>query len=340
MNKKGVIFIALAVLLVAIAVVAGTELRYRLGRAVGMDAVVLIPTGSSYQALMDSLDSSGALINSGFFRRFADTKRLSKNVRSGRYELKEGMTFAALLNMLRSGNQSPVRVTFNNARTMESLAGSIARRLEIDSASLLTVLKNDSVASGYGFAPGNFIGMFIPNTYEFYWDASPRTITDRMHKEYDKFWEGTRDGKLASLGLTRQQATTLASIVYEETKFEPEMPAVAGVYLNRIKKGMPLQADPTVKFAMGDFSIRRVLNRHLGVDSPYNTYKYAGLPPGPICMPSIAAVDAVLDPQKHDYLYFCAKADLSGAHAFAKTLGEHNRNAQAYARALDKRGIR
>ena len=158
-----------------------------------------------------------------------------------------------------------------------------------------------------------------------------------MRQESDKFWT-SRDAKLSRSGLTRQQAYILASIVYEETKRKNEMPRVAGVYVNRLKRGMPLQADPTC--AVGDFALRRVLNRHLEVDSPYNTYKYPGLPPGPICMPSIDALDGVVDFENHDYLYFCAKDDLSGAHAFARTLAEHNRNAQAYARALNRRGIR
>ena len=181
--------------------------------------------------------------------------------------------------------------------------------------------------------------MFIPNTYEMYWNSSADDFIRRMKKESDRFWK-SRDAKLARTGLSRDEATTLASIVYEETKRKDEMPVVAGVYINRLKRGMPLQADPTVKFAVGDFSIKRVLYAHLDVDSPYNTYKYSGLPPGPICMPSIAAIDAVLDYADHDYLYFCAKDDLSGAHNFAKTLADHNRNAAAYARALNRLKIK
>lgn len=160
-----------------------------------------------------------------------------------------------------------------------------------------------------------------------------------MKKESDRFW-ASRESKLARCGLSREEIYTLASIVYEETKRVAEMPRVAGVYLNRLRIGMALQADPTVKYAVKDFTLRRILHSHLEVDSPYNTYKYPGLPPGPICMPSIDAIDAVLDYEDHDYLYFCAKDDLSGAHVFARTLDEHNRNARAYARALNRRGIR
>ena len=181
--------------------------------------------------------------------------------------------------------------------------------------------------------------MFIPNTYELYWNCSSDEFLSRMQRENERFWQ-SRERKLARTGLNRIEAYTLASIVYEETKRTDEMPRMAGVYINRLKRGMPLQADPTVRFALGDFSIRRVLNKHLEVDSPYNTYRHPGLPPGPICMPSIAAIDAVLDYENHDYLYFCAKDDLSGSHTFARSLAEHNRNAQAYARALNRRGIR
>ena len=184
-----------------------------------------------------------------------------------------------------------------------------------------------------------FMAMFIPNTYEVYWNCSVNDLLQRMKRESDRFW-ASRDAKLARCGLTRNEAITLASIVYEETKRQSEMPVVAGVYINRLRRGMPLQADPTVKFALGDFSLRRILHKHLEVDSPYNTYRVVGLPPGPICMPSIAAIDAVLNYQEHDYLYFCAKEDLSGAHNFARTLAEHNRNARAYAAALNRLKIR
>ena len=232
-----------------------------------------------------------------------------------------------------------MRVTFNNVRTLDRLAGSVSRRIEPDSATLAETLTDPATAERYGYTPQTFMAMFVPDTYEMYWNCSAGDFLDRMKRESDRFWK-EREAKLARSGLSREEAVTLASIVYEETKKKEEMPRVAGVYVNRLRRGMPLQADPTVKFALGDFSIRRVLFAHLEVDSPYNTYKHAGLPPGPICMPSIAAIDAVLDFEAHDYLYFCAKDDLSGAHVFARTLPEHNRNAQAYARALNWRGIR
>ena len=181
--------------------------------------------------------------------------------------------------------------------------------------------------------------MFIPNTYEFFWNTGPEEFTDRMKVEYDKFWQGERDRHAKKLGMTRSEVVTLASIVDEETLFDEENSRVAGVYINRIEKGIPLQADPTLKFALGDFTRQRILNDDKKIDSPYNTYKYRGLPPGPISIPSISAIESVLNYEKHNYIFFCAKADFSGYHAFARTLAQHNRNARAYQDALNKARI-
>ena len=313
--------------------------QYYLGTAAIRDGIVFVPTGGDFDRLCDSLSGNGFLRDEKKFERLARSRKLDRSVRPGRYEVKEGMTYSELINRFKAGLQSPVRVTFNNIRTLDRLAGIVSRKLELDSAALYSVLSDPAVAERYGYAPQTFMAMFIPDTYELYWNCSAENFLVRMKKESERFWKD-RESKLARSGLSREEAVTLASIVYEETKKKEEMPRIAGVYINRLRKGMPLQADPTVKFALGDFSIRRVLFAHLEVDSPYNTYKYAGLPPGPICMPSIDAIDAVLDFERHDYLYFCAKDDLSGAHSFARTLAEHNRNAQAYAAALNRRGIR
>lgn len=326
---------------ILLAAVPGYSLwQYYRGRAVDADVVVTVPTGSGFGALTDSLAAAASLHDPALFGKFARSRGLDSTVRPGRYQLREGMTYSALINMFKSGRQSPVRVTFNNLRSLDRLAGILSRRLEPDSLAFMLAFEDDSLVRSLGFAPNTLLGMFLPNTYEFYWTVTPQDFMERMKKEYDRFWTDQRTAKLARSGLSREQAITLASIVYEETKKTDEMPRVAGVYVNRLRRRMPLQADPTVKYALGDFALRRVLLRHLDVDSPYNTYKYAGLPPGPICMPSIAALDAVLDFEEHDYIYFCAKDDLSGAHNFARTLAEHNRNAQAYARALDRLKIR
>lgn len=338
-NKKQALLwgvLAVAVLGGWLAFSAG---RYYWGGAVARDGVVLVPTGATFPQLMDSLTKHQLLRNEGLFRRLAVRHGLDTALRGGRYELKAGMTYVRTVRMLRLGLQSPVRVTFNNIRTFDRLAGVLSHKLEADSAAWLAALTSDSLAHVYGLTPRTMMTLFIPNTYEFYWNTSPDQFLARMKQESDKFWSSRTD-KLARSGLTPLQAYTLASVVYEETKRKAEMPRVAGVYVNRLRRGMPLQADPTVKFAVGDFTIKRVLNRHLETDSPYNTYKYAGLPPGPICMPSVDALDGVVNFENHDYLYFCAKDDLSGAHNFSRTLAEHNQNAQAYARALNRRGIR
>lgn len=342
MKIKKILLISGILIFIAGVVLVGAEGRYRYGRAVVRDTEIYIPTGSSgLEAAMDSLSSSGAVENLGFLRKYVRVKGIPDNVRPGRYELKEGMSFAGIINMLLSGRQSPVRVTFNNNRDMEALAGSLSRTLEVDSVTMLRALRNDSIIYSYGFEPETFIAMFVPNTYEFYWNTGAEGVIDRMNKEYEKFWKN-RDVKLARTGLSREQAVTLASIVYEETKKTDEMSRVAGVYMNRLKVGMPLQADPTIKFALGDFAMKRIWERDIekAGDSPYNTYRFKGLPPGPISMPSIAAVDGVLDYEGHDYYYFCASPDLSGYHVFATNLAAHSRNAQAYHSAVNKLGIR
>ena len=326
--------------LIVLAMIPGYRLgTYYLGRAIDSDAVLLVPTGSDFATLIDSLESKKVLHNPKRFERWARSRGLDSSINPGRYQLKAGTSYASLINVLKSGRQTPVRVTFNNLRTPERLAGVLARKLEPDSLTWIKALTSDSLAKPYGLTSQTLFTLFIPNTYEFYWNTTPEAFLQRMKKESDRFW-ASRESKLARCGLSREEIYTLASIVYEETKRVAEMPRVAGVYLNRLRIGMALQADPTVKYAVKDFTLRRILHSHLEVDSRYNTYKYPGLPPGPICMPSIDAIDAVLDYEDHDYLYFCAKDDLSGAHVFARTLDEHNRNARAYARALNRRGIR
>lgn len=261
-------------------------------------------------------------------------------LKKGYYFFKKETTVNAFINRLRAGKQTPVRVIFNNMRTLTDFSGKIAKQLLPDSVQFLTHFSNKETAASYGFDQANFIGMFLPNTYEMYYTATPQDFTDRMYKEYQRFWTAERKRKAANLGYSPQQVSSLAAIVDEETNKNDEKARIAGVYLNRLARNIPLQADPTLKFAAGNFAIKRLLNKHIAIDSPYNTYQNVGLPPGPIRQPSIAAIDAVLNAEKHNYLYFCARADFSGYHTFAKTLVEHNRNAAAYHRALNKKGIR
>lgn len=296
--------------------------------------------GTTIAQVADSLHRLGAIENPEKMVKMAKLKDLD-NPRAGNYDFTQGETLRTLLNKINRAYQTPIRLTFNNFRTIERLCGAIGRRTMYDSLDFLDVFLSNSLLRGCGFTRATALAMYLPNTYEVYWTVTPDQFAQMMYKEYQKFWTPRRLAQAQKLGLTPPQVSTLASIVIEETKAQSEMGDVAGVYLNRLKIGMPLQADPTVKFAVGDPTLKRITNRHLKVQSPYNTYQNRGLPPGLIAMPSIPAIDSVLSYNYgHKYLYFCAKADFSGRHAFAVTLGEHNRNAAAYARELNRRGIR
>jgi UPF0755 protein len=301
-------------------------------------AFVYVPSGSSFEEVYENLSEKGMLVDEKSFRWVAEKKGYISNVKPGRYRIEDGMSNNELVNLLRSGNQAPVMVIFNTMRTFGALAGKVAPYIEPDSLALLTHLVDPTVPAKYGFTPETFMAMFIPNTYEMYWTSTPKDFTDRMAREYEKFWE-KRDDKLGRLGMTREEVSTLASIVDEETLVEEEKPRVAGVYMNRIRQGIPLQACPTLKFAMGDFTITRILHEYKQVESPYNTYKHRGLPPGPIIIPSVSAIDAVLNFEEHNYLYMVAKADFSGRHAFSRNLTQHNKLAAEYQRELNRRKI-
>ena len=260
--------------------------------------------------------------------------------RVGAYRLREGMTVRQVALKLAKGSQTPVRVTFNNVRTLGQLSEKISSQLCFSDKELTALLFNDSVCADLGFTQATLPAMFLPDTYEFYWTVKPEAFLQKMKKEYLRFWQGKREEQAKALGLTPVEVTTLASIVEEETNKRDEMGTVAGLYMNRLRKGMPLQADPTVKFAWGDFTLRRILNVHLAIESPYNTYRVTGLPPGPIRIASKQAIDAVLNHKPNGYYYMCAKEDFSGYHNFAVTLGEHQRNALRYQRELNRLGIR
>jgi UPF0755 protein len=251
------------------------------------------------------------------------------------------MGVVEIARMLNLGVQTPIDVVVRPARLPGILAGRVASQLAADSASFHAAMRDPELLHEIGFESElELFSIFIPNTYEAWWTESPRDFIMRMKREYDRFWNDDRMAKLARTRLSRMQVITLASIMVEETRQTDEMPNIAGVYINRLRTGMPLQADPTVKYAIGDFSLRRILNKHLKTPSPYNTYVNRGLPPTPITMPSIAAIDAVLDFREHKYLYFCAKEDFSGYHNFAETYAAHLQNARRYAAELNRRGIR
>lgn len=306
----------------------------------GKDVELLIPTGSDYNQVKAVLADAQFIINEKSFNWVANKKELPDNIHPGRYIVKDGMSNNQLVNMLRGGLQSPVKVTFNNIRNVDMLAGRIATQIEADSVSISNLLHNQEYINQLGFNNFTIPALFLPDTYEFYWNTDAEGFVVRMFQEYNKFWNEDRKQQAQTKGLTPIQVSTLASIVNKETNMSDEMPRVAGVYINRLKNNWLLQADPTLIFAWNDYSIKRVLDRHKEIESPYNTYKYLGLPPGPICIPSITSIKAVLNAEDHHYFYFCAKEDFSGYHNFAKTLAEHNRNAARYQQALNQRGIR
>jgi UPF0755 protein len=301
--------------------------------------IFYISTGSGFDDVMAGLKEKGIIEDFKSFEWVAHKKGYDQQVKPGRYKIRNGISNNELVNMLRSGNQDPVMVVFNNMRSLDNLAGKVSNYLEADSAEFAIYLGNKELPLKFGFDTATFTSMFIPETYEFFWSNSPEEFADRMNREYEKFWEGERDRKAKSLEMSRAEVVTLASIVDEETLYDDENSRVAGLYLNRLKGGIPLQADPTLKFALGDFSRQRILNEDKEIDSPYNTYKFKGLPPGPISIPSVSAIDGVLDFEKHNYLFMCAKADFSGYHAFARSYSQHMKNAQAYQKALNSRKI-
>ncbi len=337
---KPVLFLLIILL---IALTAGYLYRYVYRSNIDLhgpsSAVLFLPTGSDFETLKDSLYAHNYIRDRRSFEWTAERKGLAERVRPGRYRIRSGMTNAELTDMLRAGAQEPVRVFFQNARTPAELAGQISGQIEADSLSLIRAMTDAAGLKRLGVTPATLFTLTIPNTYEFFWNTSARGFMARMYRESQKFWKGERTRKADSIGLTLSQVVTLASIVERETAMNSEKAVIAGVYMNRLKKKMPLQADPTLIYAWNDYTIKRVLNRHKEIKSPYNTYLHTGLPPGPICIPSIASIDAVLNYAHHGYYYFCAREDFSGYHNFASTLAAHNRNAARYQKALQQANI-
>lgn len=305
------------------------------------DPYLYIPTGSNFDTVVAQFERRGILKNTQGFIWVAKQKSYPEAIKPGRYKLIDGMTNNALVNLLKSGRQTPVNVSFHFVRTIPQLAGKIARKLEADSTSLVQAMCNPEVLAHRGLNEETCELLYIPNTYEFYWNTGAEGFVQRMAKEYDTFWTEERKQKAATIPLTPAEVGILASMVMaEQSVHKSEWKRIAGLYINRLHKGMLLQSDPTVIYAHGNESIKRVLLKHLEIDSPYNTYKYPGLPPGPIMIPEPDAINAVLNYEKHNFLYMCAKEDFSGYHNFAATIQEHNRNAARYQHALNKNGIK
>lgn len=303
--------------------------------------IVEIPTNSTFQEVVNIMLENGQIEDTVSFREVAELMSYKKTtMRAGRYKIESGWSNRSLITHLRAGKQAPVKVVLNTGRFVEDIAGKAAKTIEADSSDLSQLFHNQSIITSKGFTDETLMSLFIPNTYEFFWNTNAEKFLAKMVKEHEIFWKkNSREKKAAAMNMSKEEVYTLASIVERETNAKSEKPRIAGVYLNRLKKGMLLQADPTAVFATRDFTARRVLNKHINFDSPYNTYKYVGLPPGPISIASISSIDAVLNSENHEYIFFCAKPDNSGLHSFAKTLAGHNRNANKFRSWLNQQRI-
>lgn len=332
----------LSITIIAICVLVGFAIGFSLAHlqhvTVKEETRIFIPAQSTYQDVIDTLDAHHCLKGHTIFNDFAKVLDYPDHIHAGSYLVEPQTTVLSLVRKLNNGNQDALRVTLNKQRTLKDLCDFFGSKLDINADSLMAYLQSDSVCARYGHTPYSIIGLFPPNTYEFYWTTTPQALLNRMNKESEHFWNN-RSLKLDAIGLTRNEVLTIASIVEEETNCNDEKADIASVYLNRHRIGMALQADPTVKFAIGDFTIRRIKGDMLTFDSPYNTYLHSELPPGPICTPSASSIDAVLQNKKTDYLFFCAKEDFSGRHNFAATSQEHANNALKFHKALNDRNI-
>lgn len=335
---------ALAVLL-ALLIVTGNAYVDRVRPAFSHVQHLYVYPGTGAEAVLAELaDSSNVLHRRSLRRSFVREGLLPRGgreaegfIEAGHYVIDSTMTGVQLARTLRNGWQTPVRMSVSGTvRRKGAIASKVARQMMVDSATIAGCLEDSVFLGKYGFTPTTAFALVIPDTYEMYWTATPEEIFDKFKSAYDGFWTAENEAKAKALSLTKMEVSILASIVAGETRHEPEMPSIAGVYLNRLRSGMKLQADPTVAYCY-DYKLSRILRVHTRCDSPYNTYRYAGLPPGPICSPPKACLNAVLNPDTHGYLFFCASPDFNGTHRFAATYAEHLRNARAFQRALDQR---
>jgi UPF0755 protein len=298
------------------------------------DRALIIPNDATFKTVQDQLHEGRYVRDLISFSFLAKLMGYDELIKPGRYVLRANMNNLTAVRFLRSGKQEPVRITFNNVRLISDLSEKIVRNIGLTAEEFEAALIKFAMNNTHGFTKDNVLCMFIPNTYEVYYNVSADRLVEKMHEEFDKFWNETRKQKALAIGLTPMEISILASIVQAETVRQEEAPVIAGLYINRLKQGIPLQADPTVVFAVGDFSLKRVLNGHKEIDSPYNTYKYAGLPPGPVNMPEIYFLEAVLNHSASNYIYMCAREDFSGYHNFTTSYQEHMRNAVRYQKAL------
>ena len=339
--KKLTYILALLVVVAIGALIGGNWLRDNKLPNFRKQAEIYVYPEMDAGKVLDMIADKAQVISRKSLERSFQAKQVSEYLTPGHYTISPGDASVYVARMLNNGWQTPVRLSLaGNLRIKSNIAAKIASQLLLDSATVYKALNDEHLLAGYGFTPRNVFSLLMPDTYDIYWTASMNDVLDKQKAAWDAFWTPEREAKAKALRLTRQQASVLASIVKAESNNEAEMPKIAGVYLNRLKVGMPLQADPTIKFALKQFELKRIWQKLLLTDSPYNTYMNEGLPPGPIKIASIQGIDAVLNAVDHDYLYMCAKEDFSGTHNFAATYQEHLKNAARYAKALNERGIK
>ncbi len=331
-------FAVLFLLIGAVTALIGSALLFTPNTKNGTKTLI-IPQDADLQQIIDSLNHHQLLINEKSFVKTAQLMKF-KRPKPGKYKIASDLNNRALIRLLRAGQHIPVKFTFNNTRTIEKFVEKVDNQFFFEPNELACLLLDDRYLEKFGFNRQTLPAMFIPNTYELYYDISADDFLKKMFHFYQEFWNDERTLLAAKIGFTPLEIAIIASIVEEESSVKEEYSIIAGLYINRLKRGMLLQADPTVKFAVGDFTLKRILYQHLEIDSPYNTYKYSGLPPGPIRIASPTVIDAVLHYKDHNYLYMCAKEDFSGRHNFAVTHAEHERNAAKYHKALNQRGIK
>ena len=340
--RKKIILSAILLLLIVGGIVGYNYYQKIFGSNVNKSGYLYIKSTDEMGNLLSSLNSF--VEDKDDFLWVANQKKFT-NIKAGKYKISKGMSNNDLVNLLRSGNQVPVKISFNNQDTLEKLAGRIATQIEADSTSLIAAFQDSVFLKEKKITKAQMLGNFIPNTYELFWNTSGEQFRDRMFKEFKRFWNDNRLKKAKALNMTPEEVITLASIVYKETPKAVEQPRVAGLYMNRIQKGMPLQADPTIIYILKqlhgqDFVVKRVLFKDLKIKSPYNTYLHRGVPPSLIAMPDISSIDAVLNYERHDYLYMCVNIEKFGYHAFASSMKQHTRNARKYQRWLNEQGIK
>lgn len=338
-KRKWVVAVSIAILVIALPALYLTKNLFEGGFSIDKTTYVYVDEKKDYNQLLAQLSDSAHIRSLWLFKSLASATDYPKKMRAGRYAIHPNSGILSVFRKLRNGSQDPVKLTFNNIRTKQELIDKIGDQFMFGKKKFSAMLNDPTICQKFEMDTNTVVCLFVPDTYDIYWNIKPDAFMEKMEKAYDRFWDEKRTAKLSEVNLSKTEVMTLASIVEEECHFADEYPMVAGLYLNRLHSGQPLQADPTIKFALNDFTLHRILLEHLKVNSPYNTYIHQGLPPGPIRIPSAKAIDGVLNYTHHNYLYMCAKEDFSQRHNFSTSFSEHLVNAQKYQKALNERNI-